>query len=43
MLDIFVCDLVATIKYCKGDFYNTYYDQTSKFIVDQLLGFQVFV
>jgi hypothetical protein len=26
MQDIFVCDLVATIKVCQGDFYNMYYD-----------------
>jgi hypothetical protein len=43
MQEIFVCDLVVAIKYCKGDFYNMYYDQTSKFTTNQLLGFQVFV
>jgi len=26
MQDIFVCDLVATIKVCQGDFYNMYHD-----------------
>jgi hypothetical protein len=26
MQEIFVCDLVATIKYYKDDFYNMYYD-----------------
>jgi hypothetical protein len=24
--NVFVCDLVATIKVCQGDVYNMYYD-----------------
>ncbi len=32
--DIFVYDLVAIVKVCKGDLYNMYCDQTSKFAID---------
>jgi hypothetical protein len=33
MQDIFVYDLVAIVKVCKGDLY-VYCDQTSKFAID---------
>jgi hypothetical protein len=29
---VFMCDLMASIIICQGDIYNTYCDQTSKFI-----------
>ncbi len=32
--DVFVCDLVATIRFCQDDIYNMYYYETFKFIVD---------
>jgi hypothetical protein len=32
--DVFACDLVATTEVCQGDVYSMYYDQTSKFIID---------
>jgi hypothetical protein len=32
--NVFVCDLVATIKVCQSDVYSMYYDQTSKFTID---------
>ncbi len=32
--DIFVYDLVAIVKDYKGDLYNMYCDQTSKFTID---------
>jgi hypothetical protein len=31
MKDVYVCDLVATIKVFQGDIYTMYCDQTSKF------------
>jgi hypothetical protein len=32
--DVFVCDLVATIKVCQSYVYNMYHEQISKFIID---------
>jgi hypothetical protein len=32
MQNVFVCDLVATIKVCQGDVHNTFYDNILKFI-----------
>jgi len=32
MRNVFVCNLVATIKVCQGDSHNTFYDNILKFI-----------
>jgi hypothetical protein len=40
MWDIFVYDLVATIKVCQGDLYNMYCDYTSKFALDSFWSFK---
>jgi len=38
--NVFVCDLVATIKVCQGDVYSMYYDQTSKFTINNFWAFK---
>jgi mannosyltransferase OCH1-like enzyme len=38
--DVFVCDLVATIKVYQGDVYNMYCDQISKLTNDSFWAFK---
>jgi hypothetical protein len=40
MGDVFVCDLVATIKVCEGDLYNMYLEQSSNFNADTFWAFK---
>jgi hypothetical protein len=40
MQNIFVCDLVATIKVCQGDVHNTFYDNILKFIAEKICAFK---
>jgi hypothetical protein len=38
--DVFVCDLVATIKVYQGDVYNMYCDQISKLTTNSFWAFK---
>jgi hypothetical protein len=38
--DVFVCDLVVSIKDCQGDVHNMYCDSTSKFTIDSFWAFK---
>ncbi len=40
MQNVFVCDLVATIKVCQGDVHNTFYDNILKFIAENFCAFK---
>jgi hypothetical protein len=40
MRDVFVCDLVVTIKVYQGDLYNMYYEQFSNFIASPFWAFK---
>jgi hypothetical protein len=40
MQDVFVCDLVATMKIYQGDFYNMYCDQTLKYTTYNFWAFK---
>jgi hypothetical protein len=42
MRDVFICDFVAAIKLYQFNFFNMYYDQSSKIFCKQFLGLQVF-
>jgi len=40
MQNVFVCDLVATIKVCQGDVHNMFYDNILKFIAEKFCAFK---
>jgi len=40
-INVFVCDLVATIEVYQGDVYNMYYDQTSRFTANSFCTFKL--
>ncbi len=40
MRDVFVCDLVVTIKVYQGDLYNMYCEQFSNFIASPFWAFK---
>jgi hypothetical protein len=39
IINIFECDMVATIKVCNSDIYNMYCDSSSRFIINNFNTF----